>query len=216
MLSRRRRVSMPDQRMNRNCQGAYTPRSPCATGFASVFYNTRLRDVEKQRHQISCLAGLGIGVFLVLMVCLWPAHVAWYWGVLLSVVAVVLGVMGTSWIYPALPGCPSCQADFDRLGFYCPDCGHEFPREATPQQAYCPACQYLVEIVSARPMAKCYRKGKMGWRNVANRDGISRYPPPDEGPVILKECIYVTVPLNFCTVCGKSLSDDATQKLSGS
>ncbi len=28
MLSSRRRVSMPQQRMNRNCQGTHAPRSP--------------------------------------------------------------------------------------------------------------------------------------------------------------------------------------------
>ncbi len=38
MLASRSRASMPRWRMNRNCQGAYTPRSPCATGYASVFF----------------------------------------------------------------------------------------------------------------------------------------------------------------------------------
>jgi hypothetical protein len=171
-------------------------------------FQTRLRRTTDQRRRIGCQLAIGIAATTILMVYFWPASVAWYWSVVMIAVMITVGSILVGRLYPPLPNCPNCGLNFERIGLYCPDCGNELPPDATPKQAYCPHCQYLVEIISKRPMAKQYSSARMYWRNVTNRGGISRYPHPKKGPYMLKEYKYVPVPLRYCTHCREKLTDE--------
>lgn len=166
-------------------------------------FQPKLEHTTKRRQKIGCLGFLVVFVTVVLLALLWPDHLAWYW----ALPVLVLEVLVFWWLAPAWPNCPACGRGFARLGFYCSDCGNELPNDATPKQAYCPHCRYVVEIVSKRPKAKRYRGLPSVGSMTPLRDGISRSPHPKEGPLVLSEYRYVPVPLRYCPHCRARLGD---------